>query len=371
MTVDMGRLRGVEEVPPPAGLASTRATDSAASQSAASQAQALTSFDQIRSLLVITHLPPLPDVYDLFWRYVRDDDHGLSLAVDTAIALGGLTLADIAILRRAHCAEVGASEVAALVEAAHDQADALTNRIEAGRTDLADYGRAIADGGARLEAPLDAAALAVLLEQLSAATAAMQAANARLEGELATAAAEARALSERLGRAEDAAITDQLTGVLNRRGTIEALERAQADTRMAGTRLAIAMLDIDHFKRFNDRFGHALGDEVLRFVARHVADRVAPGGGSVGRLGGEEFVVLLPDQDVMAGAAIVDRVRADLASQIIRNAGDGSSMGRVSFSAGVAADRHDDNADSLIERADRALYTAKRLGRDRVVPDRG
>ncbi len=351
MTIDRGRLTAADAAP--------------------AAEVALQWFDQIRGLLVTTALPPQPDVYDLLWRYVRDDDHALSLAVDTAIALGGFDLAAVAALRRAHCGEVGALEVAALVEAAHGQAEALTNRIEAGRADVADYGRAIADGGARLEAPLDAAALAVLLEQLGAATATMQAANARLEGELATAATEARALSEKLGRAERAAITDQLTGVLNRRGTIEALERAQAETRANGTKLALAMVDIDHFKRFNDRFGHALGDEVLRFVARHVADRIAPEGGSVGRLGGEEFVALLPNCDVMAAAAIIDRVRAELASQIIRNAGDGSSMGRVSFSSGVAGDRHDDDADSLIERADRALYAAKRLGRDRVVPDRG
>jgi diguanylate cyclase len=328
-------------------------------------------FDQIRALLLITRLPPQPDVYDLLWRYVRDDNHGLSLAIDAAITLGELDLAAVALLRRTHCGEVGATEVAALVEAAHDQAEALTSRIEAGRTDLADYGRAIADGGAALGAPLDATALAALLEQLGAATATMQVANARLEGELAAAATEAHALSEKLGTAERAAITDQLTGVLNRRGTIEMLERAQATTRETGTRLSVAMIDIDHFKRFNDRFGHALGDEVLRFVARHVADRIAPRGGTVGRLGGEEFVAVLPDHDVMGAAAIIDRVRAELAGQIIRNAIDGSSMGRVSFSAGIAGDKHDDSCDTLIERADKALYSAKRMGRDRVVPDRG
>lgn len=343
----------------------------AGSELAPGDSQALQWFDQIRAMLVLTRLPPQPDVYDLLWRYVRDEDHALSLAVDTAIALGGLGLAGVATLRRAHCGDVGASEVAALVEAAHGQAEALTNRIEAGRSDLAHYGRAIADGGARLEAPLDAAALAELLEQLGAATATMQVANSRLAGELATAAVEAQALSERLGRAERAAITDPLTGVLNRRGTIEALERAEADTRAHGLKLAIAMVDIDHFKHFNDRFGHALGDEVLRFVARHVATRIAPHGGIVGRLGGEEFIALLPDRDVLAAAQIIDRVRGDLASQIIRNAGDGSSMGRVSFSAGVAGDRHDDSANSLVERADKALYAAKHMGRDRVVPDRG
>lgn len=353
MTIQQGQLQAESSgLPPP-------------------QAAGLAWFDQIRALLLSTNLPPQPEVYDLFWRYVRDENHDLSLAVDTAITLNQLDLAEVANLRRAHCGEVGATEVAALVEAAHDQAEALIQRIEDGRTDLADYGRAIADGGARLAAPLDGAGLALLLEQLGAATATMQAANARLEGELAAAATEARALSERLGTAERAAITDQLTGILNRRGTIEMLERAQAETREQGATLAIAMLDIDHFKRFNDRFGHALGDEVLRFVARHVAERIAPKGGTVGRLGGEEFVAVLPGLDVHAAAAVIDRVRAELASQIIRNAGDGSSMGRVSFSAGVAGDRPDDSCDSLIERADKALYSAKRMGRDRVVPDRG
>jgi diguanylate cyclase len=327
-------------------------------------------FSQIGVLLVAHRLPPVPDVYDLFWRYVRDEDHALSLAIERLIALEQLDLAGVADLRRAHCGDIEASEISALVEAAHDQAEALSHRIEAGRTDLADYGRAIADGGARLERPIDAAALAALLEQLSAATATIQAANARLEGELAQAASEARALSEKLGAAERAAITDPLTGVLNRRGTIELLERLQMETRAAGSRLALAMVDIDHFKRVNDRFGHALGDDVLRFVARHLADGIAPMGGKVGRFGGEEFIALLPDHDVMRATAVIDKARSQLAGQIIRNAMDGSSLGRVSFSAGVAGDRFDDDCDTLIDRADRSLYNAKRMGRDRVVPDR-
>jgi diguanylate cyclase len=327
-------------------------------------------FAHIGALLLDHQLPPLPDVYDLLWRYVRDENHDLSLAVDRAIAASDLDLGCIGDLRRAHCGDLGAKEVSALVEAAHDQAEALSYRIEAGRTDLADYGRAIADGGARLAAPLDAAGLATLLDQLGAATAKMQAANARLEGELAAAATEAKTLADKLGAAERAAITDPLTGVLNRRGTIEMLQRLQAETRAAGGVLALAMVDIDHFKRVNDRFGHSLGDEILRFVARHIADSIAPIGGKVGRFGGEEFIAMLPGQDTMHATAIIDRARSQLAGQIIRNAADGSSLGRVSFSAGVAGDRFDDSCDTLIDRADRALYSAKRMGRDRVVPDR-
>ena len=135
--------------------------------------------------------------------------------------------------------------------------------------------------------------------------------------------------------------------------------------------MALAVVDIDHFKRFNDRFGHAMGDDVLRFVASHLAERLETDGGFVGRLGGEEFVGVMPATSVQAAAGRIDRIRADLAGQVLRSAVDGSSMGRISFSAGVAEHRAGQGPDQLIERADGALYTAKRLGRDRVVPDRG
>lgn len=328
-------------------------------------------FDQIRALCLRNGLSPEPAVYDLFWRYVRDEDHQLSLAIDRAMAAGRIDMTMVVALRRDHCGDLAGEEVAALVATAHDQAAALTTRIESGREDLADYGRQIADGGARLAAPLDAAGLAQLLDQLAAATATMQAANARLAGELATAAQETLRLAERLTSAERAAVTDALTGVLNRRGTLEAVARHQADTRGRDVPLALAVIDIDHFKRLNDRFGHGLGDEVLRFIARHIADRLAAQGGQIGRLGGEEFVALLPGQPLAQAAAAIDRVRAELAAQIIRSTTDGASMGRVTFSAGVAADRPEFAPDHLIDRADQALYLAKRMGRDRVVPDRG
>lgn len=328
-------------------------------------------FDQIRALLVRTGLPAEPAVYDVLWRYVRDDDHDLSLAIDRALGGDGLSIGALMALRETHLGLIGEAQVNELIAEAHGQAEALSRRIESGQTDLADYGRAIADGGERLAGPMDAASLAALLDQLGQATAAMQAANARLLDELAQAAAESRSLSDRLHQAERAAITDALTGVFNRRGIMAALERAQAEAESKGAALSIAVVDIDHFKRFNDRFGHAMGDDVLRFVARHLADRLEREGGAVGRLGGEEFVGLLPGLGAQAAAGRVDRIRADLAGQVLRSAVDGSSMGRISFSAGVAEHRAGQVADQVVERADGALYTAKRLGRDRVVPDRG
>ena len=332
---------------------------------------ALAAFDQVRALLLATGLPPEPAVYDVLWRHVRGESPELSAAITAAMAADALTLASLMALREAHLGALGEARVKQLIAEAQGQAEALTRRIESGQNDLADYGRAIADGGQRLARPIDAPALAGLLEQLGSATATMQAANRRLIEELAEAAAESRALADQLHKAERAAITDALTGVLNRRGLLVALAAAQAEASATGAPLSVAVVDIDHFKRFNDRFGHAMGDDVLCFVARHLADRLEQEGGSVGRLGGEEFVGLMPGLGVQAAAARIDRIRAELAGQVLRSAVDGSSMGRISFSAGVAGHHAGQGAEQLIERADHALYTAKRLGRDRVVPDRG
>jgi diguanylate cyclase len=328
-------------------------------------------FDQVRALLVRTALPPEPVVYDVLWRYVRDEDHDLSLAIDKALATDGLTVGGLVTLREKHLGGMSETTIKQLMAEASDQAEELGKRIEDGQSNLVDYGRTIAHGGERLAGPIDPAGLASLLEQLGQATAAIQAANAQLISELEQAASESRALADKLHHAERAAVTDALTGVMNRRGILTALQEAQDNSTSRGQPMALAVMDIDHFKRFNDRFGHALGDDVLRFVARHLADRLEKDGGIVGRLGGEEFVGVMPGVTVQAAAGRIDRIRAELAGQVLRSAVDGSSMGRISFSAGVAEHRAGQSPEQLIERADGALYTAKRLGRDRVVPDRG
>jgi diguanylate cyclase len=332
---------------------------------------ALLWFDQIRALVLAHELPPEPPVYDLLWRYVRDESPALTRAVDEAVAGGGLSLPVVLELRVQHIDGITQGEVATLVDVVHGQARALTQTIEVGQTRLASYDQALSDGSNALSATLEASALAGLLEKLSAETAAMQAANVRMAASLTEAVNEAHALSEKLGAARRAAMTDQLTGLLNRRGIIGLIEQMQKTVRADGTALSVALIDIDNFKRVNDRFGHTLGDDVLRFVAAHVAGHTEALGGQAGRLGGEEFVALLPGMTLPAATAAVDRSRAALAGQIIRNAVDGTSLGRVSFSAGVTSDRAGDTPSTLLERADRALYTAKRMGRDRVVPDRG
>jgi len=156
-----------------------------------------------------------------------------------------------------------------------------------------------------------------------------------------------------LGRLESLARTDPLTGAANRRALDDVLDAAIADAGRSGRPLSVVMLDLDHFKRFNDDNGHQAGDDLLRESAsawRTLLRRAD----TLARYGGEEFVVVLPDGDDAAAMVAADRLRAALR--------DG-----VTGSAGVATWDGDEPAAGLIGRADAALYRAKQAGRDRVV----
>lgn len=162
-----------------------------------------------------------------------------------------------------------------------------------------------------------------------------------------------------LERLAEEARTDPLTGLLNRRGFDEHAVREVAHVRRDGSPIALATLDIDFFKQVNDEWGHLMGDRVLANLARvlttecRVIDVVA-------RLGGEEFAVLMPGSDETGAEAFVERVRAALASPR-------PELPAVRISAGIVAMTRSPDLATMLEGADRALYAAKRGGRDRTV----
>lgn len=156
---------------------------------------------------------------------------------------------------------------------------------------------------------------------------------------------------------------DQLTGALNRRGLDDAFAREAARAERANSPLCIALVDIDNFKKINDTFGHQVGDIVLVHLVAIIRETIRSND-LIGRYGGEEFLLLLPDSRLDEAVAVMDRLQREFARKPISW---GNQQLLVTFSAGVAARHPGEDEAALIGRADQALYEAKRVGKDRVI----
>jgi diguanylate cyclase len=163
-------------------------------------------------------------------------------------------------------------------------------------------------------------------------------------------------------RLSDEVSTDQLTQIANRRGLLQAFEAEQARQERAASTLAVGLLDIDNFKRLNDELGHGAGDEALKSLAAIVSKTLRPTD-SVARYGGEEFVVLLPETAVDEGQQILTRLQRSLTGGLFMHE---SKQVFVTFSAGITAYRAGERLEEALERADQALYEAKRTGKNRT-----
>jgi diguanylate cyclase len=180
---------------------------------------------------------------------------------------------------------------------------------------------------------------------------------------------EVRHLTDELHRIREDALTDALSGLLNRRGFDRELQRLAPKEGAQDGALTVIMLDIDHFKKVNDTYGHPLGDRVIAAVGQLIRDCLGDVGVAA-RYGGEEFAVLVPEQPIEVAESVAQSIRKRVEQGKIRRRHGEDPIGGVTVSAGVAAWNRDDDLASLVERADRALYASKRAGRNRVTVDR-
>ncbi|WP_342736360.1 GGDEF domain-containing protein [Bradyrhizobium sp. B117] len=189
----------------------------------------------------------------------------------------------------------------------------------------------------------------------------------RLEAGFAEKTRELDVIRDSLSRSEERARTDTLTGLANRRALDEFLRKAQA-TADWGEPLSVLLLDIDHFKTFNDNFGHGVGDQVLRLMAKVLREKVRTQD-LPARYGGEELIAVLPDADLATCAEIAEHIRRAIAECTITRRSTGETLPGINVSIGVAQYRAGEAISDLIERCDRALYLAKGGGRNRVVTE--
>ena len=204
-----------------------------------------------------------------------------------------------------------------------------------------------------------------MVEESRTVQALVQQTQARLQDEHSKASGLTQRVSEledEMRRLSDEVSTDQLTQIANRRGLMQSFDAERARLERSGSPLSVGLLDIDNFKRLNDELGHSVGDEALKALAAVVRKTLRPGD-HVARYGGEEFVVLLPDTPVDEGAQILARLQRALSGGLFMHE---HKQVLVTFSAGVTGYRPGERIEDALERADLALYEAKRTGKNRT-----
>ena len=205
-----------------------------------------------------------------------------------------------------------------------------------------------------------------VVQSLMKSTHEMRETNKALEERLTLSKSEISNLQQSLEAIRAESLTDPLTGLGNRKYFDRMIEMEVQNAQAAGEPLSLLMFDIDHFKSFNDSYGHLTGDQVLRLVGLSLKQTIK-GRDITARYGGEEFAVVLPNTALRQALTVADHIRRAVMAKELKKKSTGEILGRVTISVGVSMLKPGDDTDSLIERADACLYAAKRNGRNRVV----
>lgn len=310
---------------------------------------------------------PTATNFELWTYFVADPDSPLGREINRIIAGGEAFTDNVA-------DELAATYLpkARLNDQIRDAGDALTKELEAVSAAIQTaqkssevYGQTLATASKSLADEHTSDELKVMVDDLTNATRKVQKENKSLEQRLSDSTAEVARLREHLEQVRRDATTDGLTQLANRKAFDDELERACAEADAEGSELTLAVIDIDFFKNFNDTWGHQTGDQVIRYVAS-VIGRVGAPPRFTARYGGEEFAMIFPRESAELAATVLEEIRQEVASRMLKRRSTNDDLGAITVSAGVAQRHVGESALAVMERADRALYVSKRSGRNRV-----
>jgi diguanylate cyclase len=311
--------------------------------------------------------PAYPRNYEVWYSYATGYNPALNQTInETLERAGNLSGADIEQIYDAYLSPTRLTDrIDTVGGQIVDEIEQVMSMIDAAVGSATNYTESLANATQNLGDAKDREGLRMIVESLVLATKDMEKNNHRLEESLKLSKQEINQLQVNLEAVRSESLTDPLTSLANRKYFDQALDKALAQSTSAEP-VSLMLTDIDHFKKFNDTFGHLTGDQVLRLVALAVKQNVK-GQDTAARYGGEEFAIILPATPLRSALTVADHVRRAVMTKELMKRSTGEHLGRVTVSVGVATAHKGETAQSLIERADACLYAAKRNGRNRVI----
>ncbi|MCW2237309.1 GGDEF domain-containing protein [Azospirillum canadense] len=320
--------------------------------------------------LLADQLAPNPENFTLWYAYFGGQLPDLTRAIDIA-RRDGITLSQThcdELFKRFFTLDAEAQAIRETSERARTALGRILDQLGTVGSETDRYGQALAGFRGELDQALTVEELRAMVAAIAAETTSIVDRQARLQGQLQESSQQLAELRVVLDTARREAMTDGLTGIANRRAFDQTLVAAVEGALKDGTPLSLLMVDIDHFKIFNDTHGHLVGDHVLKLVAKVLTEGIK-GRDTVARYGGEEFAVVLPRTELTNAITLADQLRASVGSRHIVNRARNASYGSVTLSIGAAQYRTGEELMALLRRADEALYVAKRGGRNRVTAE--
>jgi diguanylate cyclase len=314
--------------------------------------------------------PATPRNYEIWYAYATGYKPSLNQKINETLKEGG-SLSDSALeqIYETYLSPVRLSEkIDDVGEQVVDEIEQVMAMIDAATGSATQYTESLVGMTEKLSNSKDRDTLRAIVETLVNSTKEMEASNRQLEASLSASKQEISELQVNLETVRTESLTDPLTQLANRKFFDTTLEAAIADARAKNEALSLMMTDIDHFKNFNDSYGHLTGDQVLRLVAASVKSNVK-GQDTAARYGGEEFAVILPNTVLRSAITVADHIRRAVMTKELMKRSTGEHLGRVTISIGVATLHKGDSPQTLIERTDNCLYAAKRHGRNRVMSE--
>jgi diguanylate cyclase len=311
-----------------------------------------------------------PRSYEVWYTYVGGAKPALNEAIKKLTTeCGSLKDEDIEKLYDEHLASTRtARETEKASNLILGEIDQVMDMIDQALGSTSRYGESLQAFSNDLAGPVDRNRIRELVATVVRATQQVTETNEHLESRLKETRGEIETLRETLDVVRVEAITDPVTGIANRKHFQDMLHKSVEAANASKAPLSLIVIDIDHFKRFNDLYGHLTGDQVLRLVSMTMREQVKSKA-TLARFGGEEFGIIMPETPLADARAIGEEIRQSVLNRELVKRSTGESLGKITISVGVSEFRQGESGTALLDRADQCMYVAKRTGRNRTVTD--